>query len=615
MIYFYFPTGFYGRLDIFHRGREYIGKRARFGPLRNCTGDAQMKYSEIESEDGIEPAAENPSPDFTDIYQEDEAIEAPVITDIYWERVFLHFTVMDVSGKTIFLRRSGQTRLNAIHLKPEYEEGGYAHYLVNITAVKDRSFLENGSWEIGLFSERGAFFPCSVWEGFAPALDYLDRIFPYGGSDAYTVNFIPYTKDDVEIRFRLVSRFMKENKRWKKRGLLHESYITKKHFKKAVYLITRRCINIFYRILVLFMPKRGRNILLISDTMDCFTEGGETGNLGALLRRIRERNIHMEFRVKCSAFKAPAGRKSSYMWFKNVLLIARSDIIFVDNYAPVFNSINMDKRTKLIQVWHSGLGFKAVGYCRFGKPGSPYPLESCHRKYTWALCGSPDLVHVYAEVFGIEPEVILPIGIPRMDGAGDPRRERAIRETFFGEYPELEGKRILLFAPTFRGTGQKDAFYNYSMLDYERLWDFCGEDSVFIMKMHPYTKKRPQVEEYSPRILDFSDYRDVNDLLHVADVLITDYSSIYYDYAILGKPIVFYTYDRILYEVTRGVHQDILSSAPGKVCDTFDGLIEALEVEDYEIEKTEAFRERHFGGTGQNASDFLIDRIILRDRL
>lgn len=78
------------------------------------------------------------------------------------------------------------------------------------------------------------------------------------------------------------------------------------------------------------------------------------------------------------SYRSSAGRhqgiKDIWSWIKTVTKIAAQDVIFVDDYAPVFGFFRLGKRTKLIQVWHAGEGFKSVGYSRFGKEGKcPFP--------------------------------------------------------------------------------------------------------------------------------------------------------------------------------------------------------------------------------------------------
>ena len=95
-------------------------------------------------------------------------------------------------------------------------------------------------------------------------------------------------------------------------------------------------------------------------------------------------------------------------------------------------------------------------------------------------------------------------------------------------------------------------------------------------------------------------------------MLITDYSSNYYEYALLKKPVIFYTYDREKYELLLGVHRSVKEHAPGKICDSFEELMKALYEKDYEYEKIEKFVEDNFGEYDGQACDRIIDQIILK---
>ena len=131
--------------------------------------------------------------------------------------------------------------------------------------------------------------------------------------------------------------------------------------------------------------------------------------------------------------------------------------------------------------------------------------------------------------------------------------------------------------------------------------------------MHPFVQKLPVIsDEFKDRIFDFSTYPSINDLYYVTDLLITDYSSNFYEYSLMKKPMLFYTYDRHIYELTRGVYRGVKESAPGKVCDTFDELISAIQNKDFEYEKVLKFVEENFGDTNGYATDKVIDGIILK---
>ena len=130
--------------------------------------------------------------------------------------------------------------------------------------------------------------------------------------------------------------------------------------------------------------------------------------------------------------------------------------------------------------------------------------------------------------------------------------------------------------------------------------------------MHPFVKEKIEInKQFSDRIFDFAEYPNINDLYYITDLLITDYSSNYYEYALMGKPVIFYTYDREMYELTRGVHRSVKENAPGKVCDTFDELMSALRNKDFESEKIQKFIKENLKEYDGHACDRVIDRILL----
>ncbi|MDT0156399.1 CDP-glycerol glycerophosphotransferase family protein [Microbacterium sp. ARD32] len=356
------------------------------------------------------------------------------------------------------------------------------------------------------------------------------------------------------------------------------------------------------------MRKRaGRQTILFASEM----RPTLAGNLLSIYERMCERGLDSEFDIRFSFRTLDQVTQEGTAQLASEL--AAADIILIDDYFPLLNKVTLRHDQKLIQVWHAGSGFKSVGYSRFGNYGSPR-LTDTHRKYTFAICGSTHLVPVYAEVFGIPEDAVIPTGLPRIDSFLDPVRSERVKADFADSYPQLEGRKKILFAPTFRGEGAKSAFYDYSRLDFERIYEMCGDEYVFLMRMHHFVAGAPPIPaEYADRILDFSHFPNGNDLLHSIDILITDYSSILYEFSLLDRPMLFFAYDKDLYSATRGFHRDYDEMAPGKVCNTFDELIQALETADFEEWKVERFREENFDHIDTDSSDRVIDQLILDD--
>ena len=302
-----------------------------------------------------------------------------------------------------------------------------------------------------------------------------------------------------------------------------------------------------------------------------------------------------------------------FSWCRDIIQIAKSDYVFIDDYCPVFNFIDPGDKAILTQVWHAGVGFKSVGYARFGITGSPDPYQSAHRRYNYALIGNEHLRDIYSEVFGIEPEALLATGMPRLDHFLEAGRGEEIRAELVERFPWMEEGRVVVFAPTFRGTGQKTAFYPYdTYIDMDALYQMCCDSNTyFVFEMHHFIDERPQIPaKYQDRIFDLSD-ENLNHLYFVADVLVTDYSSCFYDYLLLEKPVVFYVPDKDVYQATRGVQRTVDEMAPGVVCETFADFMQVLATEAYaDIEPDPSMIDRCLEQSGL-ASDRAIDTILL----
>lgn len=187
-------------------------------------------------------------------------------------------------------------------------------------------------------------------------------------------------------------------------------------------------------------------------------------------------------------------------------------------------------------------------------------------------------------------------------------------EELYKAYPMCQGKKVILFAPTYRGKNRKTAYYPYDMIDFDRLYEFCGEEYVVLFKMHPWVAQPvPIKEEQKDRFLDVNTYPNINDLFYITEILITDYSSNIFEYSLMRKPMLFFAFDKVQYSFSRGFHRDYEEAAPGKVCYTFEDVMQALESGEYDYEKVEEYVDKHFDYIDSHASDRVIDWILLGD--
>ena len=470
---------------------------------------------------------------------------------------------------------------------------------INVTNFWDRKAVPNGSWMIVPVLDNSFGVPARIH------LEYADRLPEQSRNYVYNQNFSAYTvtfrlsEDDLRPDLHTLTYAFARGRGKPKVG--YAGRVKRKLLGKDNRI---KVLNGIYRSTRASRRPDKPVILLASEAR---TSLG--GNLEAIRDRLLERGLDKEFTITENCMLSTT--RSIQERIRQVQMIANADILIVDDYFASLGVLDIDPKTEIIQAWHAGVGFKSVGYARFGNYGSPV-LKNPHRYYDHAIVGSKNLIPVYADVFGIEESAIVPTGLPRIDHfLSEEGKSKALRE-FKAAYPQVEGKRLILFGPTFRGRGMKDAYYDYSRIDFDALYEFCGEDTVFGFRMHHFvTEPVPIKPEHKDRFIDLTHYHDGLGLLHSADVLISDYSSIIYEYSLLDRPMLFFAYDRDLYSATRGFHRDYDEAAPGKVCLTFDDLLNALKNEDYELEKAAQFREENFDRIDTHSSDRFIDWLIL----
>ena len=227
-----------------------------------------------------------------------------------------------------------------------------------------------------------------------------------------------------------------------------------------------------------------------------------------------------------------------------------------------------------IQTWH-GTPLKKIG---LDVPGSDLDYAEEGKKFTYMISPSKYCSEKYVSAFGLQgrEDIILEMGYPRNDElfTFDEEKVQKIKEEL--EIPK--NKKVILYAPTFRDNkhSQVSGYENASGLDFRKLKDKLGNDYVILFRAHYFVAREMDFNQYKYFVINVSDYENVNDLYIVSDVLVTDYSSVFFDYANLKRPIVFYMYDYDEYkENARDFYLDE-SELPGPITKTQDELVEEI---------------------------------------
>lgn len=287
--------------------------------------------------------------------------------------------------------------------------------------------------------------------------------------------------------------------------------------------------------------------------------------------------------------------------------------IIVDDYTPFLYPLIFRKEAKVIQVWHSTGAFKRMGFARMGKRGSTVSSSLTHRNYTHVIVSAPGVVEDFQWAFGQPEEHIYPIGVPRTDLFFDEKLIEERKNALMSRYPQLQDKKLILFAPTFRGDTRAKAHYPKEFLDLEQLINSLPEDHILGLKLHPFINECFEIpQSIAHRVVDLSSEREINDLLFCADLLITDYSSVIFEYAFLDRPLIFYVPDLSEYDRDRSFFYNFETYTYGNVVRNQKELQEAiLHPASFSLKK-DAFFEKFLASCDGKSTARFVD-VILRE--
>lgn len=296
--------------------------------------------------------------------------------------------------------------------------------------------------------------------------------------------------------------------------------------------------------------------------------------------------------------------------------IATSRVVVVDDYFFPLYVVTPRPGTTVVQVWHACGAFKQFGYSvadkTFGADARLLRHVRIHANYDVCLVSSMAVAPHYAEAFGQPLERFRSdLGVPRTDVLFGAERIERVVAAIRHRYALPVDKRVILYAPTFRGESVGAARAD-GLPDWHRLRDALAADHVLLVRLHPFIREALVIDrELDGFVTDVSDHPDINELLHVADVLVTDYSSVIFEYALLGRPMVFFAPDLAAYERERGFYFDYRSGVPGPVVETDEALAAAIRDPAPDLERVRAFAQRSFDVADGGATDRVVDQLLL----
>jgi CDP-ribitol ribitolphosphotransferase len=342
-----------------------------------------------------------------------------------------------------------------------------------------------------------------------------------------------------------------------------------------------------------------------------------TGNLAFIRAELERRDPPIPYRVLMS--RPPSGWKGvPENLIYNVRAgyhLGRAKLFVVDDYYFPIYVITPREGTTIVQTWHASGAFKKIGWSvldkTFGADERLVEKVAIHSNYTICLMASKSSAVHYAEAFHQPLErFVTDIGMPRTDvlfGPAVPDIEAAVR----AKYRLPPGKRVVLYAPTFRGATVREATSPHD-LDFRELYRVLGEDHLILLKLHPFVREaQPIPPELRSFAIDASDHPDIHELMLVSDVLVTDYSSAIFEFSLLGRPMAFFAPDQADYVDERGFYWDYRTGVPGPVFETTAELARWLRAGVWDQARIDRFRAESFEVADGHATERFVDRIVL----
>lgn len=290
---------------------------------------------------------------------------------------------------------------------------------------------------------------------------------------------------------------------------------------------------------------------------------------------------------------------AAFRWLVSFMrLYARAEYVFIcDNFLPVA-SCTKREGTKVIQLWHSGGLLKKSGYDqKFSVPA--YYKGNVFANYDLLTVSADCCVPVFTGMMRQPVGVVQATGLSRTDIYFSRRYNEKCRSEFFEKHPQARGKTVVLYAPTFRGSA--DSPYLVGEEDIDKA--FAGDDRFFLVKkLHPHFERKHTQRAFEDTPCER--------LLPAADILVTDFSSVLFDWALYEKPFVIFAPDYDKYTREVGFYADI-ESFPTTVARRGDELVRAVigELENRDKRELSLFKAYHMGACDGRATDRILKKI------
>jgi CDP-ribitol ribitolphosphotransferase len=281
-----------------------------------------------------------------------------------------------------------------------------------------------------------------------------------------------------------------------------------------------------------------------------------------------------------------------------------SKVIIIDANNFVISNCKKKQEVKVIQLWHASGAIKKFGYDQDRR----YEIKN----YDYIFTAGKESVETFSSAFRMDKAKILPLGVAKTDILYKKKTLDRYKREMEQEYPQIKNKKVILYAPTFRGDGVLET--KPIDVNLKEIQKALGESYVILYKLHPSLINESL--DSSEKVINVND-KSIYRAFAAADILISDYSAVIFDFSILEKPMVFYVPDLEEYKKDRGFYYDYESFIPGPICFNEKQVVEAIVNNIFDMDKIRKIKEKFFDHRDGKSTQRIVDHIekILKDKL
>ena len=297
--------------------------------------------------------------------------------------------------------------------------------------------------------------------------------------------------------------------------------------------------------------------------------------------------------------------------------ISDAHYVFLNDACNVTSCIPLRKGTKIYQLWHACGAFKKFGMSTaeliFGDNRKSLEKYPNYGNLSYVTVSSPEVIWAYEEAMKLKDTKtqVVATGVSRTDVFYDQHFIEQSKAAVYSVCPAAENKKIILYAPTFRGRVAKAE--SPDCLDIPAMKRALGDEYVLLIKHHPFVKQPPVVpEDCADFAMDVTKSLEIDQLLCASDVCVSDYSSLIFEYSLFERPMIFFAYDLDDYFDWRGFYYNYDELTPGPVVQETEEIIDYIRHLDARFDQAQvhAFKEKFMSSCDGHATDRIMALVL-----